>query len=75
MDPTETLRRIRAHVRAFEEGQLDDDQVGALVDLIEALDQWIAGGGAPPAPWAKAHTAAMLAAAPGRSGARRPPAR
>lgn len=43
MDPNETLRRIRAAIR--------NDETGELAELVEALDDWLSGGGFLPSAW------------------------
>lgn len=49
MDPTETLRQIRAMVRRAECGELYD--ASDLADLVDALDDWMSRGGFPPKQW------------------------
>ena len=50
LDPDATLRRIRGLVA---EAHTLDDPLGPdeLVELVEALDEWITRGGSLPAAW------------------------
>ena len=68
MDPNETLRRLRAACRrehdlitqSAEEEYIDTGDLievtNEVVELAEALDEWLAKGGFPPAEWPRRHT-------------------
>jgi hypothetical protein len=54
MDPESTLQELREHVRAAQNGETVD--VDRALDLVEALDQWLCGGGFLPREWANPAT-------------------
>ena len=61
LDPNETLKELRQvtrkyiHIRAYNTfsglTQMSDDMAG----LIQALDEWLSGGGFPPEAWSHNH--------------------
>ena len=58
MDPNETLKIIRQHTNAWEEGETTymsyDDLDGFLGELVEhviAFDEWLTNGGFRPDDW------------------------
>jgi hypothetical protein len=54
MDPNENLRRLRALVESSNtDNVLQTPREAEIVDLFEALDQWITNGGFIPDDWAK----------------------
>ena len=53
MDPTATLKDIRDFITLSKRGSLDETDARQLVDLIEALDDWIMIGGVLPKDWAQ----------------------
>jgi hypothetical protein len=52
MDPDTTLKGIRAYIRAANENGLTLDEKFELIELIEALDEWLSKGGFLPSAWA-----------------------
>ena len=54
MDPNETLSTILRLVRQWRyNGEWDDNETHALIEHIEALDEWMNNGGFLPNGWAK----------------------
>jgi hypothetical protein len=52
MDPTEALSEIRSEISILRaEPRPDESDVYALVNAVEDLDSWMAGGGFPPEQW------------------------
>lgn len=55
MDPNTTLKQLRqlAHELEsdIERGALDEGDVQHFVDLFDALDRWLTGGGFLPSGW------------------------
>lgn len=51
MDPDATLQEIRILANKYKTGRADDHEVDRLVDLMDALDAWIEGGGFLPRDW------------------------
>ena len=55
MDPNETLRRMRAAIRAYRRGErllVDGTDAGdRAVEYAEDLDKWLSGGGFLPDAW------------------------
>ncbi|GAA4201683.1 hypothetical protein [Actinocatenispora rupis] len=51
MDPDQTLREIRELLDDDRRAPLARDDVGALLDRIEALDRWLSRGGFLPRAW------------------------
>ena len=54
MDPNETLRLIRLTAKQYRvdrNGPLAAAHADQLVEFIEALDEWLTGGGFPPGDW------------------------
>ncbi len=59
MDPDATLREIREIIKASHKEVCDDEDkefeylenMGRLTELVEALDNWITGGGFLPNDW------------------------
>lgn len=52
MDPNETLRRLRAHMKNATEGNvLTVHETTEVGELFEALDEWLVSGGFPPSDW------------------------
>jgi hypothetical protein len=50
-NPDETLAEIRDLSAQDHRSELARDDVGALLDRVEALDEWLSTGGALPAAW------------------------
>lgn len=51
MDPNETLRRLREYVKHYNNGSLADawaTHATDVIELFEALDQWMSRGGFSP---------------------------
>lgn len=58
MDPNANLEELRRLVRRkLYDNNLTPDEDVRLAELVEALDQWIAGGGFLPTAWAKGQNA------------------
>jgi hypothetical protein len=51
MNPDEVLTEIRELCEQDRGSELARDDVGALLDRLESLDEWLSGGGRPPAAW------------------------
>ena len=52
MDIDKTLRDLRHLIRqGDDDGQLDLSDAAELVELFDALDGWLSGGGFPPSAW------------------------
>lgn len=57
MDPNETLRQIRAHIKAMNEADEKEDAAAyafaamQLAESVEAMDEWLSKGGFLPEEW------------------------
>lgn len=51
MDPDEVLRKIRAITEDHYDSEIPGNVMDELVELIDALDQWITTGGFLPSEW------------------------
>jgi len=51
MDPNANLKEMRMLVQTHLNAPLDGFDVERLVELVEALDEWISKGGALPRAW------------------------
>lgn len=51
MDPNECLRRIRALIQAFFDGEEGPDDGAQLAEYINGLDTWLTNGGFLPDEW------------------------
>lgn len=56
MDPDEALAELRRLAHDYTEDQVDDEHEAALrlIELFQALDQWVCNGGFLPAEWTEA---------------------
>ncbi len=66
MDPNEALHLARVALSSRRREQDEDqppdaDNVDALADAFEALDNWLMHGGFLPEPWARARATAKIA--------------
>lgn len=51
MDPDATLRRVREIIANMEAHDTTTEELCELAQLVDALDQWLSGGGFLPVNW------------------------